>query len=304
MSESEREPLPQVASRILVGADGSPTSLRAVAWAATEAGLHHCDLHILNAVGVPSGFGPGAVLSDAERQSLRREGEHVTSEAALVARTAGTEHSPVSITTEVTEELPPHALLTRSAQARMLVVGSRGTGAFSRGLLGSVSTTVARHARCPVAVLRSPAGVDAVTARQPILVGVDGTDSSAPAVAAAFDEASCRKTGLIALHAWSDISGLELPVRGWDSARAEADAVLAESLAGYAEQFPDVEVERIITTDRPVRSLLDAAAGAQLVVVGSHGRGGFTGMLLGSTSNALLHAVDTPLLIVRSRTDG
>ncbi|WP_280461315.1 universal stress protein [Nocardia carnea] len=303
MSESERDTHPQVARRILVGADGSPTSLWAVTWAATEAKLHHCDLHILNAVGLPSGFGPGAVLSDAERQSMRRAGEHVTSEAARVART-GTEHSPVSITTEVTEELPPHALLTRSTQARMLVVGSRGIGAFSRGLLGSVSTTVARHAHCPVAVVHSPAGVDAVTARQPVLVGVDGTGNSAPAVAAAFDEASRRKTRLIALHAWSDTSGLELPVRGWDSAHAEAEAVLAESLAGYAEQFPDVEVERIVTTDRPVRSLLDISADAQLVVVGSHGRGGFAGMLLGSTSNALLHAVDTPLLIVRSRTDG
>ncbi|MFI1461896.1 universal stress protein [Nocardia carnea] len=304
MSESEREPLPQGVPRILVGADGSPTSLRAVAWAAIEAGLHQCELHILTAVGVPSGFGPGAVLGDAERRAMRRDGEHITSEAAHVARTAGTDRPPVSVTTEVTEELPPHALLTRSAQARMLVVGSRGMGAFSRGLLGSVSTTVARHTHCPVVVVRSPAVLDAVTVRQPVLVGVDGTDNSAPAVAAAFDEASRRETGLIALHAWSDTSGLEVPVRGWDAARAEAEAVLAESLAGYAEQFPDVEVERIITADRPVRSLLDASAGTQLVVVGSHGRGGFTGMLLGSTSNALLHALDTPLLIVRSRTDG
>ncbi|MCX0273180.1 universal stress protein [Nocardia zapadnayensis] len=120
-------------------------------------------------------------------------------------------------------------------------------------------------------------------------------------MALAFEEAARRKVGLVAVHAWSDTSGYDIPLRHWDGARDPARALLAENLAGYVEKYPDVPVERIVTADRPVRSLLDASADAQLVVVGSHGRGGFTSMLLGSTSNALLHAVDIPIVIVRSR---
>ncbi len=104
---------------------------------------------------------------------------------------------------------------------------------------------------------------------------------------------------LIALHAWSDTSGVDLPLVNWESARASAEAVLAESLAGWAERYPDVKVHRIVVADRSVRSLLDASADAQLVVVGCRGRGGFASMVLGSTSNGLLHSVEVPMIVVR-----
>ena len=69
--------------------------------------------------------------------------------------------------------------------------------------------------------------------------------------------------------------------------------------SGYKDKYPDVEVEQIITRDRPVRALADASEDAQLLVVGSHGRGGFRGMLLGSTSRALLQEAPCPLMVVR-----
>lgn len=285
---------------ILAAVDGSASSYRAVAWAAVEARLHGCELRIVTSVAIPVGYGPGATLTEADIQWLRDEGERVIAEAGEVARTVSPGSEP-TITTEIIEELIAPALIERSHRARMLVVGSRGMGAFQRGLLGSVSTAVTHHAWCPVAVIHSDSALDVVSATRPVLVGVDGTDNSVPAVELAFAEAARRKVGLIAVHAWSDTSGPDIPVPGWEGARRSAEAVLAESLAGYAERYPDIAVRRVITANRPARSLLDEAVNAQLVVVGSHGRGGFASMVLGSTSNALLHTVDTPMIVVRSR---
>nr|WP_305781635.1 universal stress protein [Nocardia crassostreae] len=135
-----------------------------------------------------------------------------------------------------------------------------------------------------------------------MLVGVDGTANSVPALELAFQEASLRKVGVVALHAWSDATGpygTLLP--GWDAIREEESLRFAESMAGYQERYPDVRVRRILVMDRPVRALVDEAENAQLVVTGSRGRGGFSGMLLGSTSAALLHSVDCPMVVVRAR---
>jgi nucleotide-binding universal stress UspA family protein len=287
-------------SSILAAVDGSASSYQAVAWAAAEAALHRCALHIVTSMAIPTGFGPGISMGEADLEWMRRDGERILTEAARVARTASPGDEP-AITTEVSFERVIPLLIERSAQARMLVVGSRGLGAFQRGLLGSVSTATTHHAHCPVAVIHGISAIDAVSAGQPVLVGVDGTANSVPAVELAFEEASRRKVDLVALHAWSDTSGLDVPVRGWDGARESAEAVLAENLAGWSERYPDVAVRRIVTADRPARSLLEESANTQLVVVGTHGRGGFASTVLGSTSNALLHSIDVPMIVVRSR---
>ncbi|MEU7766618.1 universal stress protein [Nocardia sp. NPDC049190] len=289
----------QLNSPILVAVDGSASSYQAAAWAAVEAALHSCPLHILTSMAVQTSFGPGMMLSEADIGWMRGEGERVLAEATRVAHTAAGEDP--EITTEMTFELVIPTLIERSTQVRMLVVGSRGLGAFQRGLLGSVSTATTHHAHCPVAVIHGISAIDAVSAMQPVLVGVDGTSNSVPAVELAFEEASRRKVGLIALHAWSDTSGLDVPVPGWDAAKQSAEADLAESLAGWGERYPDVLVRRRVVADRPVRSILDESANTQLVVVGSHGRGGFASMLLGSTSNALLHSAEVPMIVVRSQ---
>jgi nucleotide-binding universal stress UspA family protein len=289
------EPNPPVVAAV----DGSAVSYHAVAWAAAEAALHNCRLHLVTSVSVPSGYGPGALFTGAELDWLRVDGERVLAEATRIARIAAPGDVP-EITTEVSWSPVITDLIERSRQARMLVLGSRGAGALRRDLLGSVSTSVLRHAHCPVAVIHGQSATDPVSATQPVLVGIDGSSNSMAAVALAFEEASLRKVGLKALHAWSDISGREVPVPGWeDTLRETEDALLAESLAGWSERYPDVDVHRILVRDRPVRALLDEADTAQLIVVGSHGRGGFTGMLLGATSNALVQATECPTVVVR-----
>ncbi|MCM6772399.1 universal stress protein [Nocardia sp. CDC159] len=286
---------------IVAAVDGSSVSYNAAAWAAAEAALHGRRLELVTSVNVPVGWGPGAVMTDIDMDWLRKDGERILAEAARIARLSVSE-SP-EITTTLTFDPIISDLIARSKRAHMIVVGSRGQGALRRGLLGSVSTAVTRHADCPVAVIHSWSAIDPVSADKPVLVGVDGSEYSMPALELAFDEASRRKVGLTALHAWSDVPiGMDVPMMGWDNTVRETEqAAFAESLAGFSERYPEVPVRRILVQDRPVRALVDESDNAQLVVVGSHGRGGFTGMLLGSTSNAVLHSVETPLVIVRRR---
>ncbi|MEU1960620.1 universal stress protein [Nocardia sp. NPDC019304] len=299
MTEHSTETAGPIDPPLVVAVDGSATSYHAAAWAAADAALHRARLHIVTSVPVRPGYGPGATLTEADVEWLRKDGERVLTEAARVARTTAAGEA-LTISTELTVAPIIPDLIDRSRSARMLVVGSRGLGAFRRELLGSVSTAMTRHAHCPVAVVRSTSATDAFSSGKPVLVGVDGTTNSVPAVELAFDEASRRKVGLIALHAWSDSSGIDL-VPGWDAVREREDALLAENLAGCGERYPDVAVRRVLVRDRPVRSLLDQSDEAQLLAVGSHGRGGFTGMLLGSTSAALLHSVECPIIVVRQR---
>ncbi|MFE3055915.1 universal stress protein [Nocardia sp. NPDC059239] len=283
---------------IVVAVDGSAVSYQAVAWGTLDAARHGAPLHIVTSICAPAGPSPTVVLDAPDMASLELDGERIVGEATRIA----SETLPgegVEMSSEVTEEPIISRLMDLSRDARMIVLGSRGLGALRRGLLGSVATAVTHHAHCPVAVIHSTAAADPVSARQPVLVGVDGTSNSVAALELAFEEASLRKTGLTALHAWSDVSGPYLPMSGWETIEEQERATFGEEMAGYAERYPDVPVRRILVKDRPVRSLLDEAEHAQLVVVGSHGRGGFTGMLLGSTSNALLHSVDCPIVIVR-----
>ncbi|WP_067537014.1 universal stress protein [Nocardia crassostreae] len=284
---------------IVVAVDGSEISYQAVAWAAGEAEMRQVPLHIITSFPVTVGDEPRTALGAAELAAVRRDGERVLAEATRIARHAARSEN-LPLTTEFTFELITPTLLSMSRRARMLVVGNRGRGAVRRAVLGSVSTAVARHAHCPVAVVHGVAETDPGSPGKPVVVGVDGTENSLPAIESAFEEASRRKADLIAVHAWSNSTGYDLPVVGWDGIRETQDVLLAESLAGCGERYPEVRVERVVACDTPVRALLEHAEGAQLLVVGSHGRGGFQGMLLGSVSTALLHLAQCPVLVVRA----
>jgi nucleotide-binding universal stress UspA family protein len=288
-------------SRIVVGVDGSMSSMCAVRWAAQTAARHNAPLLLLSAWTVPvagyRGMGvPPSFFDDQVAEGRRRLGE-----ATRIAH----ESAPggeLSVTTELVAGPAVAALIESSRDARMIVLGSRGLGEFTGGLLGSVTAALAHHAHSPVAVIRESPHP---TAQGPVVVGVDGSTNSEPAIAMAFEEASLRGTDLIAVHAWSDVTRPVPPLHHhhglpWTSRDTAEDAVLAESLAGFTERYPDVTVHRIVVQDQPLRHLLSHADTAALLVVGSHGRGGFTNMLLGSTSTALLHTAQCPLLIVRN----
>ena len=105
--------------------------------------------------------------------------------------------------------------------------------------------------------------------------------------------------GLIALHAWGDVAASDWPALNWETLRPAEQEVLAERLVGWQERYPDVAVQRVVECDRPAHRILDRSDSAQLVVVGSHGRGGFAGMLLGSVSSAVVHAARMPVIVAR-----
>ncbi|MFE9324410.1 universal stress protein [Nocardia sp. NPDC052278] len=280
---------------VLVGIDGSDAAAEAVRWAATDAVHHRAPLHIVYGIGAPMDFGPGIAFDQIDYDAYRAAGAAAVTTAGAYATAAAAPIGELEIATFVVDAPPIPVLLDRSKDARMLVVGTRGLGAFRRGLLGSVSTAVARHGHCPVAVIPEPEDYKADRLLGPVLVGVDGSPSATRAIEVAFDQAAHRAVGLRAVLTWSEFNRYI----SRDDMQKEAEAVLSESLAGCAEKYPGLAVERVVVEDRPARCLLAEAEYAQLIVLGSRGRGGFAGMTLGSVSQAVLHATDCPLIIAR-----
>ncbi len=279
---------------VVVGVDGSDASNAAVFWAAHEAAMRNVPLtlvHMFNPV-VPTYPQPPMPSGVALWQ--KDDGHQVLEHAVKIAEEALSADRTISITSEVKASAPVPTLVDMSGDAEMVVVGSTGRSAVERVLLGSVSSGVVHGAKCPVAVIRDEASSTPHSKSAPVLVGIDCSPTSELALALAFDEASRRGVELTALHAWSDMAVYQLPWLEW---RAEAERNLAEYLAGWQERYPDVKVNRVIVLDHPGRALIEESAAAQLVVVGSHGRGGLTGLLLGSVSNGVVHAVRAPVIV-------
>ncbi|MGV0834657.1 universal stress protein [Mycolicibacterium thermoresistibile] len=292
-----------VYSGIVVGVDGSETSAAAVRWAAGAAALRKVPLtlvHVMTAtaVGAPLMW-PAGPIPDSLIQWQEDEARRILASSAEIAETQiGGEQ--VQIVTGVVRSAPVPSLVDASKHAQLVVVGSRGQGAMRRVLLGSVSSGLVQHAHCPVAVIRAESPeYTAEFARRPVLVGIDGSASAERATAVAFEEASYRGVDLIALHAWSDEDVADIPTLELSAVQQSAELVLSERLAGWQERYPDVNVDRRIVGDKPARHLVDASEDAQLVVVGSRGRGGFTGMLLGSVSRAVVNAATVPVIVAR-----
>ncbi|WP_280495293.1 universal stress protein [Nocardia asiatica] len=277
---------------ILVGVDGSPVALAALRWAAVDAARHEVPLHLLYAIGVLGEFGSGFELEQFDFDSYRQGGLDALETARATADAEAASIGKLDISTELVDAPPIPLLRDRSQTARLLVVGTHGIGSVSRRLLGSVSTALARHAACPVAVIPETAA----SPNRPVVVGVDGSRSSAHAIEIAFDQAAFRGVELVAVHTWSDFLRFESS----DQMQEEGEELLSRSIAGFGEKYPEVPVHRIVTEDRPAERLLMIGDKAQLIVVGSHGRGGFSGMTLGSVGQSVLHAAQVPVIIARS----
>jgi nucleotide-binding universal stress UspA family protein len=168
-------------------------------------------------------------------------------------------------------------------------------------LIGSTTLHVASHARCPVVAV--PAPTDEPATRSGVVVGVDGSAVSEPAIAYAFEAATDRGTVLTAVHAWYDITrtgnGKMMPLT-YDPAEvaAEERLALAESMAGWQEKFPDVHVEHKVVYGHAVPALLQASRGAELLVVGCRGLGTVRSVVLGSVSHGVLHHATLPVAVV------
>lgn len=281
---------------IVVGVDGAGSSDAAVRWAAGTAELRRVPLTLLFAqpvVSAPGWLDVGLPQDYWQWQDL--QGREVMDAARRIAQDAGGDS--LRITEKVIAAHAVGILIDCSGDADLVVVGSRGLGKWSRRLLGSVSSSVVLHAHGPVAVVP---GTDAaqVPATGPVVVGVDGSPASELAVEIAFDEASRRGVELVAVHTWYDFDGA-FPDENWTDSKPREERVLAEQLAGWSERYPDVAVRRVVMPDRPARHLLAQAESAQLVVVGSRGRGGFAGMMLGSVSAEVVHSARTPVIVAR-----
>lgn len=286
---------------IVVGVDGSSASHAAAVWAAHEAMMRNVALTLVHA---SPAITSGAVqfVSAAARAQLEKQRETAARQVitdAISAVSSGTTGRGPDVTGEVIHGHPVPTLVDLSKEAQMMVIGPRGLNAFGRVLLGSVSTALVQQAHCPVAVIRDDDRGSAQPNTLPVVVGIDGSPVSELATEVAFDEASRRGVDLIAVHAWGDTTPFPLPDDLWPELRTAAEEILAERLAGFQERYPDVTIHRLVVADHPTHCLLDQSESAQLVVVGSHGRGGFAGMLLGSVSSAIVHAALTPVIVVR-----
>jgi len=268
--------------RILVAYDGSADAELALRWAAEEARATGRGLHVVTV--------DDAITSPWGAEVAHR-GEDVL--AGVEERLADLDVELETRIGHVTGEL-----LRASVSDDLLVVGSRGHGRAEDLLIGSVSQHLARHAPCPVVVVRPTHDTDA----RRIVVGVDGSATSSAALEQACRRAERTGETVVALHAWrthapsTDVWNSEPRAQ---EGLAHRQVLLAESVAGMRVDHPDVVIEQEAVPVAPVRCLVDASRGASLLVVGSHGLGFFGGLLLGSVSQAVLQRAECPVMVVR-----
>ncbi|MEV0132138.1 universal stress protein [Dactylosporangium sp. NPDC050688] len=274
-------------TRIVVGYDGSGESQRAVDWAADEAARTGATLQIVHTyqIGWPAGsyYRPTAEESGA----ARGRAEQLAADAVAAVRARGT---GVDAVATVVHAAPAATLLDLGhSGARLLVVGSRGTGGITGLLTGSVSQQVATHARVPVVVVRGHAA-----AGGPVVAGVDGSPATSTALGLAFDAAAAAGARLVAVRAYVPPAPSVLPL---SAVEADERTALEASLVGWPSKYPSVTLEARLVAGRAAKVLIGLSHTARLVVVGSRGHGGFTGLLLGSVGQQLVQHAECPVLI-------
>lgn len=283
---------------IILGYDGSEGSKLALGWAARAAQERGRELEIITTWTMPAadlGIGASSTLQAQLIDELRTESAATNEEALKAAAEMG-----VDATGEVLVGRAAALLVNRSDGADLVVVGSHGAGGITGFLLGSVSRQVATHSQCPTVVVRDvPEGASGM------VVGVDGSPHSLKALAWAFEQASFSGRALHVLHSWEipptwsmvEVPSYEPEVLIRDYGNTELRET-SEAMAGFREDFPDVNVRQEVMKGSPVKALVKASERAELLVVGSRGLGGFRGLLLGSVSHAVVHKAACPVAVV------
>ncbi len=287
---------------IVVGWDTSPGSQYAVRWAAALASRLNRPLRLIFAVESPAAELGGVAFAYAQTFTAD-EVNAIFEPAQQIIESVSAGH-PVS--TEAIEGHPASVLIQATKSAELVVLGSRGHSRLVSTLIGSVSDAVASHGFCPVVVARGDS--TSVDPQGPVVVGADGSRISHQAVLFAAKFADAAATRLVAVCAAPDPVQLIAPEVIVDIDHAQevhdqAQRYLGEAIGGLRQDYPDLVIDTRIV-DVPAGFALTEVAedvGAQLVVVGSHGRGGFTGMLLGSVSRTVLHHAGCPVAVLRSQ---
>jgi nucleotide-binding universal stress UspA family protein len=284
---------------IVVGYDGSTGSQHALRWATAEAVRTMAPLRLVEAFELVIAIrpSPGHVVPlEAVRTVRTRALETVAGRVRL-------HHPQLTVETDLVGGAAPKVIIETAQDARLVVIGSRGLGGWSGLIVGSVAVQVTTHAPCPVIVI--PHELRQHVHHDPaVVVGVDGSKASAKAIDFAFEQADALHARVIALHAWTSpyltyadaLSMLEIDEK---QVRDDARLLVAESVAGAAADHPDVQWTTELVNGSPARALVRRSESADLLVVGSRGRGGFTGLLLGSVGQSALHHAHCPIAIVR-----
>ncbi len=283
---------------VVVGYDGSAGSQNALQWATAEAVRVMAPLRLVEAfeLVIATRPSPGHVVPLETVRTVRRQGLEAVAERVRL------HHPDLKVETSLVGGTAAKALIDAAEGARLVVLGSRGLGGWSGLLVGSVAVQVTTHAHCPVIVLPHEPRQHPHQGLT-VVVGVDGSKASAAAIDFAFDQADALHARVIALHAWTSpyltyadsASILELDE---DQFRNEAGLLVAESVAGAAADHPDVQWTTELVMGAAAHALVRRSESADLMVVGSRGRGGFTGLLLGSVSQSALHHTHSPIAIV------
>jgi nucleotide-binding universal stress UspA family protein len=272
---------------ILVGYDGSDDGNAALDWAVAEAkatGRAIRALFVAPDLVAMEATTAGMATMAIPQELLEPDGSSVLGDAARRVKGSG-----VELTTDTAIGAPARVLVEQSAQADLVVLGSRGHSAAASLVLGSSVIHVTAHAKCPVVVTQAVA-----ERKGPVVVGVDGSAAGDRALAWAFDHAAAHDAPLEVVHTTrSEVHGT-LPADGEDP----ATAAIGVALAAQRERHPDVDSTVRTVHGRPAPALIEASGNARLVVVGTRGRGAFMGMLLGSTGQALLHHASGTVVVV------
>jgi nucleotide-binding universal stress UspA family protein len=283
-------------TEVIVGVDSSAPARSALRWAAAEAGRRGARLRVLHAY---LGPWPDAAYLPEQAENYARE-----ESAALVADATARAHSlapDIDVKGGSAHGTGAGLLLAEARPDDLIVVGSRGHSGFAAALLGSTSQQVAMHAHGAVAVVRGRAD----TAAGPVVVGVDGSPAAEHVLSVAFEEAAARDCGLTAVRVFHPATpawpvGVPGPLAyNPATVRTALEQELEQTLRPWADKYPDVPVEQVVSGGDAAHVLVENSRSAQLVLVGSRGHGGFTGLLLGSVGLHLIHHADCPVLIAR-----